>query len=46
MNQTEDIYHLQRDAAATEMRFFFISRGPKDVIKIINYAFVEKTDGR
>ncbi|ANH81714.1 hypothetical protein A8C56_12625 [Niabella ginsenosidivorans] len=46
MSHLKDIYELQHDKSARDLKFFFISKGQQDVVKVIQYAFVQKLNGR
>jgi hypothetical protein len=40
------VYELQEDDTRNEMTFFFISKGETDIIKAIQYSFVQDLNGR
>lgn len=40
------VYSLQIDNSRNEMTFFFISKGEKDIIKAIQYSFVQELYGK
>lgn len=46
MSNNEGIYELKEDKSAQGLKFFFISKGAKDIVKIIQYSFVEELNGR
>ncbi|MBZ4187584.1 DUF6934 family protein [Niabella beijingensis] len=46
MSHLKDIYELQEDKSILNLKFFFISKGRQDVVKVVQYAFVQKLNGR
>ena len=40
------VYELQEDDTRNEMTFFFISKGETDIIKAIQYSFIQDLNGR
>lgn len=40
------VYDLEEDDSRDEMTFFFISKGESDIIKAIQYSFVQELNGR
>ena len=46
MNNEERIYELEESISEDSLKFFFISKGEQDVVKAIQYSFVQKINGR
>lgn len=46
MRSKESAYNIAEDKSEYGLKFFFISKGQRDVIKAIQYAFVQKLNGR
>ncbi len=45
MNGVENIYQLEENISSNGMNFFFISKGKTDIVKIVQYLFVEDLNG-
>ena len=46
MSNTESIYDLEEDKSENGLKFFFISKGEHDVIKAVQFSFVQELNGR
>ncbi|MBW0176883.1 hypothetical protein [Sediminibacterium sp.] len=46
MNNFENIYELKEDKSATGLKFFFISKGERDIIKAVQFSFIQELNGR
>ncbi len=44
MTNSENIYEVQPDDTLEGLNFLFVSEGKSDVIKVVNYAFVERVN--
>ena len=42
MSKIESVYDLEEDKSENGIQFFFISKGEKDIIKAIQFSFVQK----
>lgn len=46
MSKIESVYDLEEDKSENGIQFFFISKGEKDIIKAIQFSFVQELNGR
>lgn len=46
MSNKEGIYELEEDKSENGLVFFFISKGEQDIIKAIQFSFVQERNGR
>ncbi len=46
MSDLKSIYDLKMDKSENDLKFFFISKGEQDVIKAIQFSFVQKLNGQ
>jgi hypothetical protein len=46
MSNIDNTYELQEDKSAHDLKFFFISKGKQDIIKAIQYSFVQELNGK
>ena len=46
MSNFENIYALEQEKSAQDLTFFFISKGQQDIIKVIQYSFVQKLNDK
>lgn len=46
MNSAENIYHVEEDQSKDGLKFFFIRKGQSDIIKVVQYLYVQKLKGR
>ncbi|NII26514.1 hypothetical protein HB364_15600 [Pseudoflavitalea sp. X16] len=42
MSSLGNRYHLQEQKSEQDLKFFFISKGQQDVVKVIQYSFIQK----
>lgn len=45
MNYRVGVYKLTADRSQNELKFFFISKGAEDVVKVVQYSFIQHIDG-
>lgn len=46
MSTLENAYEFEKEKSAHDLKFFFISKGQQDIIKVIQYSFIQKLNGR
>jgi hypothetical protein len=46
MSHIENAYPLEENKSANGLKFFFISKGVQDIIKVIQFSFVQELKGR
>lgn len=46
MSSLDSIYHLEEQKSEQDLKFLFISKGQQDVVKVIQYSFVQKLFGK
>lgn len=46
MSTIENVYELEEDKSANGLKFFFISKGDQDVIKAIQFSYVQELNGQ
>ncbi len=46
MSNVESVYELEADKSGNGLKFFFISKGEQDIIKAIQFSFVQELNGR
>ncbi len=46
MNNVENVYALQGQKSQREIRYLFISRGKRNITKVVQYSFLREFNGR
>jgi hypothetical protein len=47
MNNFQDVYHTHEYQVASDLlQFYFVSKGDKDIVKVVQYQYVKDFDGR
>ncbi len=46
MSNLKNIYELQENKSEHDLKFFFISKGKQDIVKVIQYSFVQELNGK
>lgn len=46
MNNTNNLYELEADKSESGLKFFFISKGEQDIIKAVQFSFVQQLNER
>ena len=46
MTNIEKVYELEEDKSASGLKFIFISKGFQDIIKVIQFSFIQELNGR
>ena len=46
MNNFDNTYELEEEKSEHDLKFFFISRGQQDIVKVIQYSFVQELNGK
>jgi hypothetical protein len=46
MNNSLDVYEIEEQKSERDIKFFFVSKGREDIIKAIQYSFVQELSGR
>jgi len=46
MSTLQNIYVIEQDKEATGLKYFFVSKGDADVIKAIEYSYVQQLDSK
>jgi len=45
MKGVENIYQMEENVSSNGMNFFFISKGKADIVKIVQYLYVQDLNG-
>lgn len=45
MNYKVGVYKLRADRSLNELKFFFISKGSENIVKVVQYSFIQPIDG-
>lgn len=46
MTNSVDLYHIEQRPTSRGIMYFFMSAGTEDIIKVVEYSFVQPFDGR
>ena len=46
MSHIESVYEFKEDKSVNGLKFFFISKGKQDIIKVIHFSFVQELNGQ
>lgn len=46
MNKSQSVYEIEEQRSERDIKFFFVSKGREDVIKAIQYSFVQELNGK
>jgi hypothetical protein len=46
MNKSQSVYEIEEQKSERDIKFFFVSKGREDVIKAIQYSFVQELYGK
>jgi hypothetical protein len=46
MSNIENVYDLEQDKSLNGLKFFFVSKGEQDIIKVVQYSFIQVLNGK